>query len=166
MYMRASLENVLAFLHSKTAISFNILLVLQILCRYKWHACRLTCSDKFRNVPTKLWKSIIGGGGGGDSPPPPPATLMAGNAKEADIWFGRESAREACSKFKDLVCLVVFLCWIKRFVLLSYCLKCKYMNRYFSSFQKSRGGTIPPRKIRGGGHVPPGIAAYDHVYYT
>ena len=92
---RASLENFLAFLHSKTAISFNILLVLQILCRYKWHACRLTCSDKFRNVPTKLWKSIIGGGGGIDPlpPPPPPATLMAGNAKEADIWFGRESAR-------------------------------------------------------------------------
>ena len=48
---------------SKTAISFNILSVLQILCRYKWHACRLTCTDKFPNVPTKLWKSIIGGGG-------------------------------------------------------------------------------------------------------
>ena len=106
MYMRASLENFLAFLHSKTAISFNILLVLQIHCRYKWHACRLTCSDKFRNVPTKLWKSIIGGGGG--ELPPSPATLMAGNAKEADIWFGRESAREARGKFKDLVCLVVF----------------------------------------------------------
>ena len=27
-------------------------------------------------------------------PPPPPATLMAGNAKEGDIWFGRESARQ------------------------------------------------------------------------
>ena len=51
MYMRASLENFLAFLHSKTAISFNILLVLQILCPYKWHACRLTCPG--------------GGGGGG-----------------------------------------------------------------------------------------------------
>ena len=25
------------------------------------------------------------------------------NAKEADIWFGRESAREARGKFKDLV---------------------------------------------------------------
>ena len=48
--------------------------------------------------------------GGGDCPPCPPATLMAGNAKEADIWFGRESAREARGKFKDLVCLVVFLC--------------------------------------------------------
>ena len=55
-------------------------------------------------------------GGGGNCPlpsplpppPPPPATLMAGNAKEADIWFGRESAREARGKFKDLVCLVVF----------------------------------------------------------
>ena len=32
---RASLENFLAFLHSKTAISSNILLVLQTLCRYK-----------------------------------------------------------------------------------------------------------------------------------
>ena len=61
------------------------------------------CSDKFPNVPTKLWKSIIGGGGGLPPPPPPPATLMAGNAKEADIWF--EFAREARGKFKDLVCL-------------------------------------------------------------
>ena len=111
-------------------------------------------------------KALLGGGNcpPPPCPPPPPATLMAGNAKEADIWFGRESAREARGKFKDLVCLVVFLCWIKRFVLLSLCLKCKYMNRYISSFQKSRGG---------GGHVspppPPGIAAYDDyagVYRT
>ena len=76
MYMRANgaseLRKFFAFLHSKTAISFNILLVLQILCRYKWHACRLTCSDKFPNVPTKLWKSIMGGGGGGLPPAPPP----------------------------------------------------------------------------------------------
>ena len=166
----ASLEFFFAFLHSKTAISFNILLVLQILCRYKWHACRLTNSDKFPNVPTKLWKSIIGREDCPPyPPPPPPATLMAGNAKEADIWFGRESAREARGKFKDLVCLVVFLCWIKRFVLLSLCLKCKYMNRYFSSFQKSRGGKIPPRKIRGGDPpVPPGIAAYgcNHTLHS
>ena len=102
-------------------------------------------------------------GGGGGITPCPPATLMARNAKEADIWFGRESAREARGKFKDLVCL----CWIKRFVLLSLCLKCKYMNRYFSSFQKSRGGggDDPPRKIRGGGGGgtrPPGIAAYAY----
>ena len=34
-----------------------------MLCRYKWHACRLTCTDKFPNVPTKLRKGIIGGGG-------------------------------------------------------------------------------------------------------
>ena len=54
------------------------------------------------NVPAKPWKSII----------------KSGNGKEADIWFGRESAREARGKFKDLVCLVVFLTWIKRFVLL------------------------------------------------
>ena len=51
-----------------------------------------------------------GVGGNPRESPPPPATLMAGNAKEADIWFGRESAREARGKFKDLVCLVVFLC--------------------------------------------------------
>ena len=101
---------------------------------------------------------------------------MSGNAKEADIWFGRESAREARGKFNDLVCLVVFLCWIKRFVLLSLCLKCKYMNRYLSSFQKSRGGgdDDPPQKYsRGGGGTrppppprPPGIAAYgDGAFY-
>ena len=39
------------------------------------------------------------------------------------------------------------------------------MNRYFSSFQKSRGGRSPPEKFEGGGGhvppVPPGIAAYD-----
>ena len=36
------------------------------------------------------------------------------------------------------------------------------MNRYFSSFQKSRGDD-PPQKNSRGGHVPPvppGIAAY------
>ena len=27
--------------------------------------------------------------------------------------------------------------------------KCKYMNRYFSSFQKSRGGRSPPEKFEG-----------------
>ena len=61
---RASLGNFRIFTKiSKTAISFNILLVLQILCRYKWHACRLTSC-----VPTKLRKSI---GGGGNFPLPP-----------------------------------------------------------------------------------------------
>ena len=67
MYMRASgaSEKIFAFSHSKTAISFNILLVLQKLCRYKLPTCRLTCTDRFPNVPTKLRKSIIGGGGGG-----------------------------------------------------------------------------------------------------
>ena len=113
------------------------------------------------HVVTKLWKSIIGGGGDFPPalPPPPPATLMAGNAKEADIWFGRESAREARGKFKYLVCLVVFLCWIKRFVLLSLCLRCKYMNIYFQAFKNrggGGGGDDPPRKIRGGDTSPPG----------
>ena len=59
-----------AFSHSKTAISVNILLVLQILCRYKWCACRLASIDKFPTVPTKIWKSIIGGGGGNCPRPP------------------------------------------------------------------------------------------------
>ena len=59
------------FYISKTATSFNILLVLQILCRYKWHACRLTCTDRFPNVPTKPRKSIMTGGGGAIAPCPP-----------------------------------------------------------------------------------------------
>ena len=28
------------------------LLFLSIFCLYKWHACRLTCTDKFPNIPT------------------------------------------------------------------------------------------------------------------
>ena len=102
-------------------------------------------------------KALLGGGELPPCPPPPPpATLMAGNDKEADIWFGRESAREARGKFKDFVCLVVFLCWIKRFVLLSLCLKCKYMNKYFSSFPKIEGGRSPQKNSRGS---PPMLAA-------
>ena len=69
IYYASELRTFWHFYISKTAISFNILLVLQILCRYKWHACRLTCTDKFPNVPTKLLKSIIGGGG--QLPPTP-----------------------------------------------------------------------------------------------
>ena len=46
-------------------------------------------------------KALLGGGG---IAPLPPGYAKAGNAKEADIWFGRESAREARGKFKDLVC--------------------------------------------------------------
>ena len=102
-------------------------------------------------------------GGRGELPPCPPPPGYAGNAKEADIWFDRESARETRGKFKDFVCLVVFLCWIKRFVLLLLCLKCKYMSRYFFKLSKNRGGDDPPRKIRGGIRPPPpppGIAAY------
>ena len=55
-------------------------LFLSIFCRYKWHACRLTCTDKFRNVPIKLRRSIIGGGGGGNCPPPNNASIMLLNA--------------------------------------------------------------------------------------
>ena len=83
MCERASLE-IFRIFTFKTAISFNILLVLQIFCRYKWHACRLTCTDKFPNVPTKLRKRIIGGGGAiAPCPPPPLATLVFCSSK----WF-------------------------------------------------------------------------------
>ena len=139
------------------------MLVLQILCRYKLHACRLTCYRQISKCTDKTLKKHYGGGGQPAPPPPPPppppplATLMAGNAKEADIWFG-EAAREAPGKFKDLVCLVVFLCWIKTLCITFIVFKCKYMNRYFSSFQKSTGGDDPPpppRKLRGGGTTSP-----------
>ena len=87
-------------------------------------------------------------------PNPPLATLMAGDAKEADIWFG-ESAREARGKFKDLVCLVLFLCWIKRLVLLPLCLNANIWIDIFQAF-KNRGGDDPPQKnSRGGGDTSP-----------
>ena len=59
---------------SKTAISFNILLVLQILCWYKWHLSGYIyrqiskCTEK---TPKKHY-----GGGGGNYPLPPLATLV------------------------------------------------------------------------------------------
>ena len=74
MYMRASGASELRkFSHyyiSKTAISFNILLVLQILCRYKWHACRLTCTDNFQMYRQNSKNALLGGGGGAIAPPP------------------------------------------------------------------------------------------------
>ena len=80
---------------------------------------------------------------------------MAGNAKEANIWFGRESAREARGKFKDLVCLVEFLCWIKRFCITFIEFKMQiYEKMIFQAF-KNRGGDDPPQKNSRGGHVPP-----------
>ena len=104
------------------------------------------CTDK--TLKKHYW-----GGGEGNCPP---ATLMAGNAKEADIWFGRESAREARGKFKDLVCLVVFLCWIKRFCITFIVFKMQiYEYIFFQAFKnRGGGGTIPPEKFEGG-HVPP-----------
>ena len=68
--MRASLHTK----STKSVISFNILLVLQILYRYKLHACRLTCTDKFPNVPTKFQKVLLGVGA--IAPLPPLATLV------------------------------------------------------------------------------------------
>ena len=71
-------------------ISFNILLVILILCRYKLHVCRFKCTDKFPNVPTKLRKSIIGGGA--PCPPPPPPSGYASaprcSALVGDPWTG------------------------------------------------------------------------------
>ena len=129
--------------------------ILQILCRYKWHACRLTCSDKFRNVPTKFWKSIIWGGGGGGLPPPPPATLNGWQCQGSRYMIWPESR----GKFKDLVCLVVFYVELNALYYFHCVSNANIMNRYFSSFQKSRGGggrsPPPPRKIRGGDTSPP-----------
>ena len=128
------------FLHSKTAIYFfqYILLVLQILFRYKWHACRLTCTDK------TLKKHYCGGGGG-----------LSGYANGWQCQGSRyNDLGNRAANLKILVCLVVFLCWIKRFVLLSLCLNVNIWIDIYQVF-KNRGGTIPPRKIRGGGHVPP-----------
>ena len=73
---RASLED---FHIKKTAISFNILLVLQKLRRYKNNdilAGSHACTDK-----TPKWHYGGGGGGGGNGaiahqPPPPPASLV------------------------------------------------------------------------------------------
>ena len=62
-------------------------LFLSIFCRYiryfvgtKWYACRLTCTNKFSNVPTnfqmyrqKSEKALWGGGGAGGQLPPPPS---------------------------------------------------------------------------------------------
>ena len=83
MFMRASgaseLEHFcINFLNTKSAISFNILSVYQIFCRYKmicWSAN--TVPTNFQNVPTKLQKSIKSWG----CPPPPPlATLVIDGA--------------------------------------------------------------------------------------
>ena len=67
---RASLE-FFFFFTFLNCYFFQYLSVHQILCRYKWHACRLTCTDKFPNVP-KIFqmyrqnseKALLG-------PPPP-----------------------------------------------------------------------------------------------
>ena len=79
-------------------------------------------------------------------------------------YLGNLRAKRAAN-LKILVCLVVFLCWIKRFVLLSLCLNVNIWIDIFQAF-KNRGGDDPPQKNSRGGHVPPvppGIAAYVHV---
>ena len=76
---RISIFNTCSYGELITGVSPNML------CRYKWHACRLTCTDTFLNVPTnfqmyrqKSEKTLLGGGGGAIAPPPRPplATLM------------------------------------------------------------------------------------------
>ena len=67
----------LAFSHTKSAISFNILSVLQIFCRYKWYACRLTYMyRRISKCTDKTPKSIMGGGGS-SLPPPSPSSYAA-----------------------------------------------------------------------------------------
>ena len=73
-YMRASLENFCIFTF-KTAISFNILLVLQKLCRYKWHICRLIHVPTDFQTTDKTPKKHYWGGGG--IAPPPPSLRLA-----------------------------------------------------------------------------------------
>ena len=64
-------------------------------------------------------------------------------------------SREARGKFIDLVCLVVFLCWIESFVLLPLCLNANIWIYIFQAF-KNRGGDDPPQKYsRGGGGTRP-----------
>ena len=82
----ASLENfeIFTFLN---CYFFQYLSVHQILCRYKWHACQLKCTDKFPNVPTKLRKSIIGRGAVAPLPPPPPPSGYANVPIWKTTWF-------------------------------------------------------------------------------
>ena len=77
MCMRASLENC-GFFTFLNCYFFQYLSVHQILCRYKWHACRLTCTDKFPNVPTNFQmyrqnseKALLGSCPPPCPPPPP-----------------------------------------------------------------------------------------------
>ena len=65
---------IFAFSHSKTTISFNILLVLQIVCRYKNDmivGLQVICQQIFI-CTNKTRKTIIGG----TAPPPPPMLLF------------------------------------------------------------------------------------------
>ena len=63
----------------------------------------LHVATNFKMYQQNSEKALWGGGGNcplPSPPPPPPDTIMAGNAKEADIWIGREFVREACSNLK------------------------------------------------------------------
>ena len=80
MFMRASYK-ILAFLHTKSAISFNILSVLQIFCRYKWYCLSANMYRQISKCTDKTPKKHYWGGGGGGAPPPPPS----GNDSDTDI---------------------------------------------------------------------------------
>ena len=93
-------------------------------------------------------KALLGGGGG--------LSGYANGWQCQGSWYndlGNLRAKRAAN-LKILVCLVVFLCWIKRFVLLSLCLNVNIWIDILQAF-KNRGGDDPPQKNSRGGHVPP-----------
>ena len=82
-YKRQYTDKTLSFRKSvyaseRTAFYFNILWVLQLLCRYKLHAYRLICKDKFPKIPTKLREKCMWGGGQLPPAPPPPLATLVG----------------------------------------------------------------------------------------
>ena len=90
---------------------------------------------------------------------PPPPSLPTGYANGWQCQGSRYMIWGICArsarKFKELVCLVVLLCWIKRFVLLSLCLNANIWIDIFHAFKNRGGDDPPPRKIRGGDTSPP-----------
>ena len=89
MYMRASGASELR--KFSRIFTFLKLLFLSIFCWYFRYSVGtndmlvgLHVATNFEMYRQNSEKALLGGGGGGKCPPPP-ATLMAGNAKEADI---------------------------------------------------------------------------------
>ena len=96
--MRASeLRFFLAFSHSKTAISFNVLLVLQKLCRYKWWYLSAYMYRQVSKCTDKTPKKHYWGGGGGQLPP------LSGYASATNV--------SACTKFNFMNTLEYYRTW-------------------------------------------------------